>query len=181
MCTGSACERGEARDVVEPIGWDGSHAVGRDADADVVVGRVAPDEGFDVGEPFVERAVAEAELRPFGGFAGAAPRVDHAKERDAQARVLGCADDGVAHDGAIGVGRAVGLVVDVMELADGEHARRGELAVGDERDVVDRLGRERARESVHRLPPSPEIVGLALWNACEWAEANAGSRMVNVS
>ncbi len=158
---GERFRESETRDVVEPIGRDGANAVRCHADADVVVLGVARGERLDVGESSLERAVAEAKLRTFRGPPGAAARVDHTKKRDAKARVLGRTDHGVAHHRALGVRRAVRLVMHVMKLAHRQHAGTRELAVGNERDVVDRFRRERAREAVHGLSPSPEVVGLA--------------------
>ena len=134
----------------------------RDADADLGVVRVAGRERRDVrrdprsSDPSQKRRWSRA-----GGFSGAGPGVDDAKKRNAQSGVLGGAYHRVAHHQPIVIGRATRLVVHVMKLADGAHARPGELAVSDERDAIDRLRRQRARKGVHRLAPSPKIVGLS--------------------
>src|SRR5262249_8729838 len=55
-------------------------------------------------------------------------------------------------------GRPVGLVLDVVELADRAHAGLPELAEGDAADGDDRLRRERRRRAVHLAAPGPEVV-----------------------
>ena len=56
------------------------------------------------------------------------------------------------------VRRAVGAVVDVVELAHGDVAGGDHLAVGEQRDRVDRVGVEPPGGGVHRLAPGPEVV-----------------------
>ena len=61
---------------------------------------------------------------------------------------------------AIVVGRAVGLVMHVVELAHRANPGARELAERNEADRVDRLRRERRGERVHRAAPRPEVVDV---------------------
>ena len=74
----------------------------------------------------------------------------------ARARRLGDRD---RHRVRVLVRRAVGPVVDVVELADRAVAGRGHLGVDAPGRVPHRRRVVRAREPVHRLAPGPEVVG----------------------
>jgi hypothetical protein len=89
----------------------------RDADADVgVAGILRPQPRDDVEDAVgivQEAALAVAGLLP----AEAAGVVQHRQMGDADAGRLGRFDDPVRQLGAVGIGAAVGLVMQVVELA----------------------------------------------------------------
>ncbi len=150
----------EAPDVREPIGRDRANTVRRYPDPHVVVRCVARDQCLDVGETSLELVVEEAQLRAGRRTTRSVASVDDAQEGDPEAGVLGGTDHGIAHDRTVCVRRSIRLVVHVVELADGQNAGSRELAVREKRDLVDRFGRERRRNAVHRFPPTPKVVRL---------------------
>ena len=64
------------------------------------------------------------------------------------------------HLGRIGVAGTGGVVVQVVELADGGEARLQHLHVEPGRDRLDIVGRHPRQEAVHHLAPGPEAVVL---------------------
>ena len=59
----------------------------------------------------------------------------------------------------VGIGRAVAIVVEVMEFADAGKALLEHLDIKQCRDGGDIVRRHRQREAIHRLAPGPERVG----------------------
>ena len=72
--------------------------------------------------------------------AGAGARVEDLEQDEADAGDLGGADDLARQLVGVGVGAAVGGVVEVVELADAGDAGAQHLAVAGERDPVDGFG-----------------------------------------
>ena len=70
----------------------------------------------------------------------------------------GGGDDALGHLGAARVGRAVGRVVQIVELGDGGEARLQHLDIKLRRDRLDLVGLHRQREAIHGLAPGPERV-----------------------
>ena len=152
---------GVGGDPLEPARGDRADAVGRHPDVDLgPFGRpmaqpVEPrQEGFDVG-------VAEPPLRPLGLEVGAVPAGPGVCNRDQhdpkplRERGFG---DGDGHLVRVVVRRPVGLVVDVVELADGAVAPADHLLEGRRGRLVHRARVERLRQPVHGLAPAPEVV-----------------------
>ena len=75
-------------------------------------------------------------------------------------RVAAAADDALGHLARSGIGRAVGRVMQIMEFADRGKAGLQHLDIERRGDRLDIVGRQRQRETIHRLAPGPEIVGV---------------------
>ena len=142
----------------EPGGRYGAHGVRRDADDDVRIVRIAGAKRVDVAEDVVQIGIAEASLTGLRVAAWPGAVIGDPEQRDSQPLPLRGVDHRIGEDRAVRVGRAVGLVVDVVELADGAHAGRGELAERDSCDRRDRLRREGGRRAVHLTAPRPKVV-----------------------
>ena len=67
--------------------------------------------------------------------------------------------DALRHFTGIGVGPAVDVVVQIMELADGGEAGLQHFHIGERGDGLDVVGRKALKEAVHHLAPGPEAVG----------------------
>ena len=63
------------------------------------------------------------------------------------------------HLAEIGVGPAVDVVVQIVELADGGEAGLQHFQIGEGGDRLDVVGRKALQEVVHHLAPGPEAVG----------------------
>ncbi len=134
---------GVARDLAQPVRRHRPHAVGGDSD------RVAGQpQRVDAGEVVVDRGVAEARVP--------AAVIGRGQQDDGQSR--SGAGDGERHRVRLLVRRAVGPVVDVVELADGAVAGGGHLGVDVAGDLAHRFRLERLGQPVHLLAPAPEVV-----------------------
>ena len=127
---------------------DRAHAVDRRADAR---GRALLERVHALG-PGAGVGVAEAR--------DAAVQVARVEQRDADARVGGRRQHRAAHRVRVVVGRAVGRVVEVVELADAGDAGQRHLAERRAREREAAVGVERAGERVHLLAPGPERARL---------------------
>ena len=137
---------------------DRAHAVGRDADRHPVVTLHAGGERLDRGEEDVGIGIVEAALAGDRGHAEARPRVADAEKRDAQAD-LACGGDHPERElEPVLVGAAVGVVVEVVELADGRGAGERHLQEALAGGDLDAVGVEARGGLVHRLAPGPEVV-----------------------
>ena len=104
-------------------------------------------------------AADEATLALVRGLAAeAAGLVEHGQERHADAGGFGCAQQGQGQLGVVGIGQAVGLVVDVVEFADGGVAGLQHLDVEPGGDGFDLLRGQLGGEAVHQGAPAPEAV-----------------------
>ena len=63
------------------------------------------------------------------------------------------------HLAEIGIGPAVDVVMQIVELGDRREAGFQHLHIGEGRDRLDVIGREPREEAVHHLAPGPEAVG----------------------
>jgi hypothetical protein len=59
----------------------------------------------------------------------------------------------------VGIGRAIDVVMQVVELADRGEPGLQHLHVDEGRDRLDVVGRQLREEAVHHLAPGPETVG----------------------
>ena len=85
--------------------------------------------------------------------------VQHRQQGQTDAGIGGGRDQGARHRGRVVVWVAVGLVVQVVELADGGVAGFQHFRVELHRHGVQRIGIQPAGEAVHQLAPGPEAVG----------------------
>jgi len=148
-----ACIR---RNRLEPRPRERADAVRCEPDAHARVTRMARSQRIDVAERIVDVAIDEAPLPRFERAPIARPLVHAAQHRDAQPGVARGAHHGVGEQRALGVGRPVRLVVDVMKLADSRDARHRELDEGEVRERVERLRIDALDERVHQPAPRPE-------------------------
>src|SRR5690606_12748579 len=91
------------------------------------------------------------------------------EEGDADARLGGGRDQGLAHGVGVGVGGAAGGVVQVVELADGGDAGEGHLGVHGAGEAVVGVGGQPVGDRVHDLPPGPEGAAADLDGAAQGA------------
>ena len=165
---------GGFRDVdVQPrLGVDGTHAgerrprlVGRDRaqrmqrqpDSQAGMRGAAAAQGVDERQILVHR-MDEALLRLLDRLADAAMGIQHRQQRQPQPGARGGGDQPVRHLGRVGVVRAAGPVVDVVELAHRRHAEMQHLQIDQRRDRLVVLGRQAIDHPVHLLAPGPQIV-----------------------
>ncbi len=80
------------------------------------------------------------------------------------------------HLAEVVVGPAVGIVVEIVELADRGEAGFQHLHVGERRDRLDVVGREPLEEAVHHLAPGPEAVGRRTAAFAQARPCRAGTR-----
>ena len=93
-----------------------------------------------------------------GGAAEAAMRVEDRQQGERDAGLGRGRRDRRRHLGGLGVGAPVGVVVQVVELADTGEARLQHLHEGQRGDRLEIVGCEPLDEAVHRVAPGPEIV-----------------------
>ena len=93
------------------------------------------------------------------GAAEGAVRVETRQQSEADAGGFGRARNSRRHFGGIGVGRAVAVVMQIVEFADARKTLLEHLDIEQRRDGFGVLGRHRQREAIHRLAPCPERVG----------------------
>ena len=145
-------------DAAEPRLRDGAHGVGGGADRDErPVGRPQL-QGLEPGQVRLDRRVAEPPLAGIGRTVEAAALVRRQQQHDADPDLLGRGADRLGERVRPVVRRAVGLVVHVVELADGGVARLAHLREAAPRDVADASRIEGAGGGVHGLAPRPEVV-----------------------
>ena len=111
-------------------------------------------------DPCVDVPIAESPLGERGvGVAGVgetAVEVERVEQRDADARLTGRLDECVAHRVAVRIRRPVGLVMEVVELADAGDARHRHLGERRSRQPVVGVGLEPFGGPVHQVTPRPE-------------------------
>ena len=134
---------GVARDLAQPVRRHRPHAVGGDPDR-----MAGQPQRVDAREVVLDRGVAEARVP--------AAVIGRGQQDDGQSRSR--AGDGERHRVRLLVRRAVGLVVDVVELADGAVAGGGHLGVDAAGHLAHRVRVERLGQPVHLLAPAPEVV-----------------------
>ena len=120
-------------------------------------------QAVDALEERLDVGVAEAALarlrRHVGSVAPAVAVISGGQQHDLDPGLLRRLRHGDRHRVRLRVGRAVGLVVDVVELTDGAVAGVHHLGVDGQRDRVHRVGIELGDRVEHRLAPAPEVVG----------------------
>lgn len=105
------------------------------------------------------RIVAEASLRTGERPpVGTAEPIEHRQERQANAGPFGSRENAPRHLGGIGVGRAIGGVVQIMELGDRAETCLQHLDEGHGGDGFHLLRLEPFEKAIHGLAPSPEAV-----------------------
>jgi hypothetical protein len=67
--------------------------------------------------------------------------------------------DAAGHFAEIGIGPAVDIVMQIVELADGGESGFKHLHICESRDRLDVIGRKVLQETIHDLAPGPEAVG----------------------
>jgi hypothetical protein len=151
--------RGRVHQLGEHEGVDGAHRMRRDAEAQR---RVREVEVAQLGHQLQdERGIAaEAALRRRKrAIAERAVRIQHRHQREGDAGVRRGGEDAMGHLGAVGIGLALPVAVDVVELAHGRIAVLQHLDVEVPRDRFDVLGLEVRDQAIHLLAPGPEVVG----------------------
>ncbi len=141
----------------EPLRRAGADAVRRDAEAHQ---RVVLDRGGEVvegREVGVGRRLHEAPLRRVRRAAGPVPRVGRPQEHQPQADVSGGPDHPQRQLGRVRVGPAVGVAVQVVELARAGDAGPGQLEEGEARHRLEQVWVEPPGRGVHGGPPGPEV------------------------
>ncbi|MGY4349919.1 hypothetical protein ACVWXM_006412 [Bradyrhizobium sp. GM7.3] len=86
-------------------------------------------------------------------------RIKTRQQRQRNTRSFGGLRDACGHFADVGVGRAVAIMMQIMEFADAGKTLLQHLDIKQCRDRRDVVGRHRQREAVHRLAPGPEGVG----------------------
>ena len=159
---GPSGRRGQAVDVDRPNRMDG----GAEPHVGSVEGRARP--VVDPIQPGIDRRVTVAALDPLGRPVAvgteAAVLVQGVEQCDTEAGVGGRRRQRLAHGVGVGVGRAVGTVVEVVELADRRDARPHHLAVDRPGQAMIALGVEPLGHPVHDRAPGPErpLIGLGV-------------------
>lgn len=145
---------GEVRELLR---GDGAERMGGDADAVLRAG----DEGVAaLHQPGIAVEVVQepALAGAGGGGAEAAVGIEDRQVGEGDAGRLRGGGDPARHLAEVGVGLAVGVVVEVVELADAGIARLQHLHEGEGRQCLRLFGRKGEGEAVHHLAPGPEAV-----------------------
>ncbi|MNT01991.1 hypothetical protein D3C72_1364780 [compost metagenome] len=87
--------------------------------------------------------------------------VEHRQQGQADAGLPGRSSNLHAHLGAIGVGAAIGIVVQVVEFADAGEAAFQHFHVGLGGDGLHCIRAQMGQEAVHQFTPAPETVAVA--------------------
>ena len=95
---------------------------------------------------------------PGGAAPEAAVRVEHGQQREGNPGARRGGDDTVGKFAWIGVGVAIGIMVNIVELGDGRITRDGHFRIGLRGDRLERVGIETRHEVVHGRSPGPEAV-----------------------
>ena len=123
-------------------------------------------EGIHPGHPRLDVGVAVANLgaggRPVAVAVEAAVEIDRVEQRDADAGIGGRRQQRIAHRVGVVVRRAVGLVVDIVELADRGLTGHRHLREHGAGQAVVAVGVEAGGRRVHDLSPGPERSGTGL-------------------
>ena len=113
-------------------------------------------EARDPGRPGLGAAVVVPHLGTLGRLAEARAEVAGVEQRDPEPRTSRRLDQRVAHRVGVVVRRAVGLVVEVVELADSRDPGGDHLAERDGGQVEIAVGVQARCDVVHLLAPGPE-------------------------
>ena len=86
-------------------------------------------------------------------------RVETRQQRESDAGGLGGAHNSRRHLGGIGVGRAIVVVMQIVEFPDARKTLLEHLDIEQRCDGFGVFGRHIKREAIHRLAPGPERIG----------------------
>src|SRR5689334_20884117 len=90
------------------------------------------------------------------GAAKGAVRIETRQEGEADACALGSLSNSCRHLGEVGIGRAVTIMMKIVELADPRIALLEHLDIKQGRDALDVFRSHFERKAIHRLAPCPE-------------------------
>ena len=158
MCSWKAGAGRVAGDRDEPLAGHRAQRVRRVADGHERVAGDGLGQPLDPAQVGLGARVAEAPLPGRRAAARARARVRGEQEHDAHAHGAGRLDDRQRERVGLLVGRAVRLVVDVVELADRGVAGAAARVEALLRDRAHARRIERGGSGVHRLAPRPEVV-----------------------
>ncbi len=136
-----------------------AQAVRRDAERLVRPSSDEPFAGLEQAGEAVEIGDESPLFRLRRRPAEACVRIEDRQERQADSRFARRGDDAPGHFRTVGVGRAVGRVMKIVEFGDGGEAGFQHLDIDLGGDRLDVVRRHHQREPVHRLAPGPERVG----------------------
>ena len=128
------CARKGGRDGGQLIAGDGTYGMDRRADHDVIIILVQLDERLHAGRPRIGVAIAESALNPFQrnctlqAKRNTRRQIAGVQQRDPQVGLAGSRDERLCHRIGFVIRLSVGLVVHVVEFADGADA--GEVHLG---------------------------------------------------
>ena len=155
---------GERRDGRQFVRRHGAQAVR--GDTDIGPGQIADGDfcrGHQPGE-LVDRADEPALAGMRCGSAEGAVRVEARQQGEADAGDFGGARNSRRHLGRIGIGRAIVVVMEIVEFPDARVALLEHLDIEQRRDRFRVFGSHLQREAIHRLAPCPERVrGVAAY------------------
>ncbi len=157
-------------------GVRGAQAVGGDAEGRAVEPREGAGAALDEVGVEVEGGREPPLLGAGRGAVEARAGVEDGQQRQPDPRRRRSRRDAARHLGPVGVGTAVEVVVEVVELADAGEAGFQHLDVGLRRHGLDVLRRHRQGEAVHRVPPAPEAVGAGPADLARGPPCRAGTR-----
>ena len=87
-----------------------------------------------------------------------ASSIGHTKQYHSNTGTLCGISDPLSQLQAVGIGNAVGLVMEVMKLTDRSESRLNHLQVGERRNSLDAIRIQLVRKTVHSIPPRPKVV-----------------------
>jgi hypothetical protein len=169
---------GEWRDCRQFVRCHGAQAVR--GDTDIGPGQSADGHfcrGNQLGK-LVDRADESALAGMRCGSTKGAVRVKTRQQCKPDAGDLGCARNSCRHLGRIGIGRAIVVMMEIMEFPDARVALLKHLDIEQRCDGFGVVGGHFQRKAVHRLAPRPErICGVA---ACFGEAGHAALERVTV-
>jgi hypothetical protein len=162
----------EREDRAQFVRCDGAQRMGSDADPGIVE---RGDRGAAVGEETrvaVDRVDEAALPVRWRSAAKTGMGVEDGQQGEADAAVLGRLRYRDGHGGGIGIGGAIGLMVEIMKFGDAGEAAFQHLHLGDGGDGADVVGRQRGDHRIHGFAPCPETVSRC---ACAFGKARHGA------
>ena len=167
---------GERNDRREFVRCHGAQAVRRDADIGAGQARDGLARGGHQFGELIDRADEAALAVMRRGAAEGAVRIETRQQRQADAGGFGSLRNARRHLGGVGVGRAVAIMMQIMEFADAGKPALQHLDIEQRRDASDVVRRHRQREAIHRLAPGPERVGACRRAIRQAPPCRAGKR-----
>ena len=151
---------GHRDDLAQALGRHRAQAVRRDADDGIVETRHRLAGAFE--QAGIALDIVDEPPLPLRGrrAAEAALRVEDRQQRQAHAGLLRRGRDATGEFRDVGIGTAVGIVMQVVELGERGEPAFQHLHHGEGRDRLDIVRREGSEEAVHHLPPGPEAVAF---------------------